>query len=79
MLTGFLTALCFAFADGVELLQKLHRVPCDRCYYFSGDYRLKCAVHPCRAMTPMAVGCPDFIATTPRGFSAGKRQGAGLV
>lgn len=71
-LVGFFTAVCFALVDGVEVLQRLHRVPCDRCYYFSGDHRLQCAVHPGRAMTPLAVDCPDFIAARPRRFWSGK-------
>jgi hypothetical protein len=66
MMTWFFTAVCFAFVDGIELLNKLHRIPCDRCYYFTGHDQLKCAVHPCTALTESAMNCPDFVRATPR-------------
>ncbi|MBW4655874.1 MAG: hypothetical protein KME20_22965 [Kaiparowitsia implicata GSE-PSE-MK54-09C] len=45
---------------GIEHVQQLHRVPCDRCKFFTGDYRLKCPVHPCTACTLDAIDCRDF-------------------
>jgi len=57
----FLIALSVwgALRDGVRRSQELHRIPCARCQYFTGDYRLKCTVHPQRALTEWAIGCPD--------------------
>ncbi|WP_448562653.1 hypothetical protein [Trichothermofontia sp.] len=45
--------------DGVRRSHHLHRIPCARCQYFTGDYRLKCTVHPHLALTERAIGCPD--------------------
>jgi hypothetical protein len=46
--------------DGMARLRRLHQVPCSRCAYFTGEYRLKCAVHPCRALSELAIGCTDY-------------------
>lgn len=48
-----------ALRDGVRRSQHLHRIPCARCQYFTGDYHLKCTVHPHLALTEQAIGCPD--------------------
>ncbi len=48
-----------AMRDGVRRSQHLHRIPCARCQYFTGDYHLKCTVHPHLALTEQAIGCPD--------------------
>ncbi|WP_448572516.1 hypothetical protein [Trichothermofontia sp.] len=48
-----------AMREGVRRSQHLHRIPCARCQYFTGDYRLKCTVHPHLALTEQAIGCPD--------------------
>jgi len=81
MMTGFFAAVCYAFSDSIELLKKLHGVPCDRCYYFTGHQQLKCAVHPCIAMTEAAMHCPDFVQAMPRPLapdkSCGRSQGDG--
>ncbi|MFM6405543.1 MAG: hypothetical protein ACKPGT_13135, partial [Microcystis sp.] len=56
----FFTALFLAVAQGRRQLQKLHRIPCSRCVFCTGDYRLKCAVHPMRAFSEEAIDCRDF-------------------
>ncbi len=48
------------FKQGWNHLRQLHQVPCSRCAYFTGDYRLKCTVHPVHALTEDAIGCKDF-------------------
>ncbi|MDJ0550029.1 hypothetical protein, partial [Microcystis sp. M49636_WE2] len=53
-------ALFLAVAQGRRQLQKLHRIPCSRCVFCTGDYRLKCAVHPMRAFSEEAIDCRDF-------------------
>jgi hypothetical protein len=41
-------------------LQKLHQIPCDRCVFFTGEYRLKCTVHPHKAFHEEAIDCIDY-------------------
>jgi hypothetical protein len=48
------------FKQAVSHLQRLHQIPCDKCVYFTGDYRLKCTVNPLEALTETAIGCRDF-------------------
>ena len=42
-------------------LKRLHQIPCDKCAYFTGDYRLKCTVNPTIAMSETAISCRDFL------------------
>ena len=44
-------------------LQKLHQIPCDRCVFFTGEYNLKCTVHPYKALKEEAVDCVDYRST----------------
>ena len=46
--------------EGITHLKKLHSILCSRCAYFTGDYRLKCTIHPCEALTEEAINCRDF-------------------
>ncbi len=41
-------------------LQRLHQIPCSNCLFFTGEYNLKCAVHPCKALSEEAIGCADY-------------------
>jgi hypothetical protein len=41
-------------------LQRLHQIPCGNCLFFTGEYNLKCAVHPCKALSEEAIGCADY-------------------
>jgi hypothetical protein len=43
-------------------LKRLHQIPCSSCAFFTGDYRLKCTVHPTIAMSEEAIDCRDFLA-----------------
>ena len=36
------------------------RVPCKNCRYFSGNFYLKCAVHPATVLTKEASNCADY-------------------
>lgn len=54
----------------VKHLQRLHQIPCDKCAYFTGDYRLKCTVNPTTAMSESAIGCRDFLYDN-RAFTCG--------
>ncbi len=42
-------------------LKRLHQIPCNKCAYFTGDYRLKCTVNPIDATSENAIGCRDFL------------------
>ncbi|PSF37937.1 hypothetical protein C7H19_08155 [Aphanothece hegewaldii CCALA 016] len=46
--------------SGLTYVKKLHQVPCDKCIYFTGDYRLKCTVNPYMALSEEAINCRDF-------------------
>jgi hypothetical protein len=46
--------------DGIAYVRKLHQIPCDRCTFFTGDYRLKCTVNPYKAFTEEAIDCLDY-------------------
>lgn len=45
---------------GIQHISRLHQVPCSGCAYFTGDYRLKCPVHPIKALTEEAIACRDY-------------------
>ncbi|MBE9031887.1 hypothetical protein IQ266_19310 [filamentous cyanobacterium LEGE 11480] len=48
------------FTEGTAHARRLHQIPCPGCQYFSGDYTLKCALHPSQAGTEDAIDCMDF-------------------
>jgi hypothetical protein len=54
------------FTEGTAHARLLHQIPCANCQYFSGDYTLKCALHPTQAGTLDAISCGDFAAKAAR-------------
>jgi hypothetical protein len=46
--------------DGIATVKRLHQIPCANCQFFTGDYLLKCTVHPSSALTEEAINCSDF-------------------
>ena len=48
------------FKSGISYVKRLHQIPCSRCVFFTGDYRLKCTVHPYSALTELAINCSDY-------------------
>jgi hypothetical protein len=66
VLLFFFTALFLVLAQARGRLRKLHRIPCSRCAFSTGDYRLKCAVHPVRAFSEDAINCRDFQGQIPK-------------
>jgi len=66
--TGLCLRLIAVVQKAIAHLQRLHQIPCDKCTYFTGDYRLKCTVNPTVAMSEQAIGCRDFLQTSP-GFA----------
>jgi hypothetical protein len=49
-----------AMRDTVTRSQKMHRIPCADCQFFTSDYHLKCTVHPSDALTEEAIDCHDY-------------------
>ena len=40
--------------------KRMHKIPCTKCRFFTGDYRLKCTVNPSLANTEQAIDCGDY-------------------
>ncbi|MBO3462453.1 hypothetical protein G7B40_028250 [Aetokthonos hydrillicola Thurmond2011] len=55
-----LWSIWMAAQDGIPTLKRLHQVPCANCQFFTGEYRLKCPLHPTFALTEEAIDCSDF-------------------
>lgn len=45
--------------DVMATAKRMHQIPCTKCRFFTGDYRLKCTVNPHVANTEEAIGCCD--------------------
>ncbi len=59
LLSYTLSALKDARKNWIQL-QRLHQIPCSNCLFFTDEYNLKCAVHPCKALSEDAIGCADY-------------------
>ena len=46
--------------DAIAQAKRMHQIPCTKCRFFTGDYRLKCTVNPSTANTEQAIGCGDY-------------------
>jgi hypothetical protein len=46
--------------ENLNYLRRLHQIPCSSCKFFTGDYRLKCTIHPGKALSEEALNCQDF-------------------
>ena len=46
--------------ESVDTARQMHQIPCANCQYFTGDYGLKCTVHPSIALSKEAIHCPDY-------------------
>jgi len=60
ILLSFLGSLWSAWRQGWAHLQRLHQIPCSNCTFFTGEYNLKCPLHPYNALTEAAIGCLDY-------------------
>ena len=47
-------------AQAFNHVKKMHQIPCANCVYFTGNYCLKCTLHPTEAMSENAIACRDF-------------------
>jgi hypothetical protein len=45
---------------GVTKAKQMHQIPCANCQFFTGDYNLKCTVHPTWALSEDAIDCRDY-------------------
>jgi hypothetical protein len=48
------------FRDAWHQSQQMHKIPCNKCQFFTGNYQLKCTVHPAVALSEAAIDCPDY-------------------
>ena len=55
-----IASVWFSWEKGRKHLQRLHQIPCNRCVFFTNDYRLKCTVNPIEACSEEAISCIDF-------------------
>lgn len=46
--------------DVIAQGKRMHQIPCTKCRFFTGDYRLKCTVNPSVANTEQAIDCSDY-------------------
>lgn len=53
-------SLARSVLDMVAQAKKMHQIPCTKCRFFTGDYRLKCTVNPSVANTEQAIDCSDY-------------------
>ena len=51
---------CSAVNNGIETVKRLHQIPCSNCKFFTGNYQLKCPVHPKMALSEDAINCLDY-------------------
>ncbi len=53
-------SLISCIMDVITQAKKMHQIPCSKCRFFTGDYRLKCTVNPSVANTEQAIDCGDY-------------------
>ena len=53
-------SICQALVVGANQVKRLHQIPCSNCAFFTGDYRLKCTIHSCKALSEEAIDCMDY-------------------
>lgn len=56
----FVVTISITARDGISYVKRMHQIPCPDCQFFTGDYQLKCALHPNSALSEAAIGCSDF-------------------
>lgn len=52
--------LIAAARDGLYKAQKMHKIPCANCRFFTQSYHLKCTIHPKIALSEEAINCRDY-------------------
>ncbi len=64
ILGSLLWSSWLALREGWSNLLRLHQIPCSHCAFFTGEYRLKCTVHPFKALSEEAIDCLDYESTS---------------
>lgn len=59
-ITFFGWSCWLAAKDGITAVKRLHQIPCSTCQFFTGNYYLKCPVHPKVALSEEAINCSDY-------------------
>lgn len=44
----------------VKISQRLHKIPCAKCRFYTSSHHLKCTVNPTVALTEDAIDCQDY-------------------
>ena len=57
----FAWSLISMMRETIVKAKEMHQIPCTKCCFFTGDYRLKCTVNPSVANTEQAIDCLDFL------------------
>jgi hypothetical protein len=60
VLLGFLWSLLGTLLQDWVNVQRLHQIPCSGCTFLTGEYNLKCTLHPYKALTEDAIDCLDY-------------------
>jgi hypothetical protein len=60
VLVSFVWSFWEDFQKGLIHVKRLHQIPCHRCSFFTGEYNLKCTIHPYKALNEAAINCPDY-------------------
>lgn len=56
----FVWKIWSAAKGGIATIKRLHQIPCTNYQFFTGNYYLKCPVHPNNALTEEAINCSDY-------------------
>jgi hypothetical protein len=59
-IVGLVGSLWKTSKKGWMYTSRLHKIPCSRCSFFTGDYNLKCTLHPYKALSEDAIDCLDY-------------------
>lgn len=60
ILIGGICTIAVTAREGIATLKRLHQIPCANCEFFTGEYHLKCPIHPFSALTEEAIHCSDY-------------------
>jgi hypothetical protein len=60
VIVSFVESLWKTSKQGWIYTRRLHKIPCSRCSFFTGDYNLKCTLHPHKALSEEAIDCLDY-------------------
>lgn len=56
-----LSAILMVIRSEFISFEPVDPIPCKKCRFFSSNPYIKCAVHPCIALTEKAINCSDYL------------------